>query len=245
MTTSESEIVNRLMEVGQTIGEKELLFTDIPIVGDLLKEAPFAFLLAASVDRGMVAEAAWSLPAKIKSSLGHLDPGRIAEMTPDEMLAVLRKIDGKPRYLTDAARTLVEVAQQVVSHYDGHARNLWKDQRARTISKRMQSIYGVGPGIAAMVVILLDTAKEITFDAEDYAGMDPKPDVHLRRIFQRLGFCGRDPSESDVIEAARRVHPTYPGKLDGPAWHIGRTWCHAESPDCTECPMAGVCPKVI
>ena len=44
---------------------------------------------------------------------------------------------------------------------------LWKDQRAETIKTRMQEIYGVGPGIAITVVILLDLLKEITLLSED------------------------------------------------------------------------------
>ncbi len=244
MSISESKIVKRLIDVGKTIGEKELLFTDDPLVGPLAKDDPFAFLLAASVDRGMAAEKAWRLPLKIKSTLGHLDPTKIAVMTSDEMLAVLRRIDGKPRYLTDAAKTLVDVADHVVNRYEGDARNLWKNQRAQTIKQRMQALYGVGPGIASMVVILLDEAKEILLDASDYAGMDPKPDVNVQRVFARLGLCGRNPSEGEVIRTARRVHPEYPGILDGPAWHIGRSWCHSESPSCSDCPMADVCSKV-
>lgn len=113
MKTSESEIVNRLIEIGRSISEKQQLSTAFPLVDHLKHDDPFAFLLAASVNPGMTAEAAAGLPAKIKSSLGHLDPARIAEMTPDEMLSMLGKIDRKPRYPTRAARTLVEVAQQV------------------------------------------------------------------------------------------------------------------------------------
>ena len=96
-----------------------------------------------------------------------------------------------------------------------------------------------------MVVILLDTLTEIELLPEDYAGMDPKPNVHVQRVFQRLGLCGRNSAERDVIVAARRIHPAYPGKLDGPTWHIGRSWCHAEEPACAECPMDALCPKTL
>lgn len=245
MNPSETDIVNRLIEFGETVGANELVFNNDPLVGDLVKNDPFAFLMGASVDRGMAAETAWRLPGKLRESLGHLDPSKIAAMTSDDMLAALNNINGKPRYLTAASKTLVEVADHVVNRYGGDASSLWRDQSAATIQRRMEDIYGVGPGIASMVVILLDTLNEVSLLPEDYAGMDPKPDVHVQRVFQRLGFCGRDPTEKDVIVAARRVYPTYPGKLDGPAWYIGRKWCRPEKPNCPECPMHDPCPKVL
>ena len=238
-------IVERLIVIGAQVGANELVFENDPLVGKLAKEEPFAFLLAASVDRGMKAETAWRLPAKMKIVLGHLDPSRIARMSVEEMLDVLKSIEGRPRYLSAAAQTLIEVATRVVHEYEGDARNLWKNQPAVTINQRMQQVHGVGPGIAAMVVILLDKLKVVTLRPEDYAEMDPKPDVHVQRVFSRLGLCERSPTERDVIQAARRLHPSYPGKLDGPSWHIGRTWCHSERPDCPGCPMSGMCPKLI
>ena len=190
----QAAIVDRLLEFGKSIGANELVFANDPLVGDILKNDPFAFLLAASVDRGMTAETAWRLPAKIRAKLGHLDPSRMAQMTAEEMLAVLNAIDGRPRYLTAAARTLVEVAKHVTEFCDGDTRNLWRGQRAETIKRRVKAIYGVGPGIASMVVILLATLGEISLLPEDYATMDPKPDVHVCRVFGRLGLCERDPT---------------------------------------------------
>ncbi|MFQ5590128.1 MAG: hypothetical protein ACE5HE_03095 [Phycisphaerae bacterium] len=137
------------------------------------------------------------------------------------------------------------MAQLVARACGGDARNIWKDQPATVIKQTLQRIHGIGPGIAGMVVILLDTLEEVSLRPEDYAEMDPKPDVHVRRVFQRLGWCGRNPTERAVIEAARRLYPPYPVKLDGPAWHIGRTWCHAEHPDCGACPMTHTCPRIV
>jgi len=242
--TQAARLVERLLEVGEKIGGNELLFLNDCAVGDLLKSDPFAFMLAASIDRGMVAEMAWRLPGKLKSVLGHLDPARMALMAPDQMLEVLKSIDGRPRYLGDAARTLIEVARYVLENCGGNARKLWQKQPATTIKRELRGIYGIGPGIASMVVLLLHKMKEISLGPADLAGTDLKPDVNVRRLFQRLGFCMPDPSERDVLEAARRLNPSYPGQLDGPAWYIGRTWCHAQEPACASCPLADVCPRL-
>jgi len=237
--------VARLVEYGRNVGTEQLVFTNDSMIGNLVENDPFGFLLAASLDRGMAAEQAWRLPAKIRSVLGHLDPARIANMTEAELLDVLQQINGRPRYLTAACKTIIDAAQCVVTQYGGDARNLWYGQRVQMIKRRMEAIYGVGPGIASMVVNLLASLGAIQIEAADYAAMDVKPDVHVQRVFQRMGFCDRKASERAVVEAARRLHPEYPGKLDAPAWHIGRNWCHATGPECTECPMDVICPKLV
>jgi endonuclease-3 len=96
-----------------------------------------------------------------------------------------------------------------------------------------------------MVVNLLARLGEIELEPDDYAATDVKPDVHIRRVFERLGFCGKGPTEQDAVEAARRLHPEYPGQIDKPTWNIGRTWCHASEPACTQCPLGDVCPKLV
>lgn len=234
--------VEALVRFGTTIGANELVFTNDPLIGDLLRSDPFAFLLAASIDRQMAAETAWRVPTKLRAVLGHLDLARIAEMSEDEMLAALMRIDGRPRYPRPAARTIVGAAKKVRDSYAGNARSVWQQKRAWEINRRLQEFYGIGPGIASMTVNLLASLGEITFDADDYASIDVKPDVHVIRVFYRLGFI-ESRSEAAAVESARRLSPAYPGKLDAPTWHVGRTWCHAERPDCPGCPLSGVCPK--
>jgi endonuclease III len=164
-------------------------------------------------------------------------------MSADEVLAVLKRIDGKPRYITDAVRTIMQVARAVTDEYAGDARNLWNGQTATEIKARLISFHGVASGIASMVVNLLASLKEIEFTEKDYRRMDVKPDSQLRRVFERLGFCEAGATERQVVDAARRLHPSYPGALDAPAWHIGRKWCHMTQPDCPGCPLLDVCPK--
>ncbi len=234
-----------LLAFGDTLDPEDLVFKSNPLIGDLLRDDPFAFLLAASVDRGMAAETAWRLPHKIRAAIGHLDAAKIAEMSPQQMHAVLTSIDGRPRYLQAAARTIVEVARGVSRDCAGEARNLWRGEPAVVIRQRLTRFFGVGDGIAAMVLNLLASLKEIEFSAEDYTNIAVKPDVHVKRVFERLAFCARGSSEKQIVEVARRLHPAYPGKLDAPSWVIGRKWCHAGTPDCTCCPVRDSCPKLI
>lgn len=238
-----TECVERLLAFRNVVGADELVFTGDPLIGDLLHDDPFAFLLAASLDRGMKAERASRLPAKIRDVLGHLDPARIAAMSEDEVLAMLKRIEGKPHYITDAARTIIQVARTVTADYAGNARNLWSGQTAAEIKSRLMEFHGVASGIASMVVNLLATLKENEFTPDDYVRMDVKPDSQLRRVFKRLGFCDPGATDRQVVDAARQLNPSYPGALDAPAWHIGRKWCHATQPDCPGCPLLAVCPQ--
>jgi len=240
--TDQQLIVQRLLDVGRALDPQELVFSNLPLVGDLISKDPFAFLLAASVDRGMAAETAWRLPARLRAVLGHLDPEQIAAMTQEQMLGALKLIDGRPRYVTDAARTIVELARQVTNDHGGDVRRIWRSKSPDAIKAQLQRIHGVGPGIAAMVVLLLNALEQLDLSEADYRQMDPKPDVHVRRVFGRLGLTAGFVSDNDVIAAARRLHPRFPGQLDAPAWHVGRNWCHADRPDCNKCPIRVVCP---
>ncbi|MHC4441368.1 MAG: hypothetical protein ACYTF1_00245 [Planctomycetota bacterium] len=240
---SQENIVKCLIEYGTTISANELVFKNDPLIGDLINTDPFAFLLAASIDRGMAAETAWRVPTKIKAIMGHLDPLIIAGLSTDDMLVILQQIDGKPRYLNDAARTIVEVARFVRDVCNGNAKNLWQGQNASNIKRRLRSIYGIGSGIASMVVNLLASLDKINLLPEDYVEMDVKPDVHVKRVFERTGLCQKDATEQQVVETAKHLHPSYPGILDAPAWHIGRNWCHSQGPMCSECPIGHFCSR--
>jgi hypothetical protein len=45
-----------------------------------------------------------------------------------------------------------------------------------------------------MIVNLLAVLGTVQLAPEDYAAMHVKPDVHVKRVFERLGFCQRDAS---------------------------------------------------
>ena len=74
--------------------------------------------------------------------------------------------------------------------------------------------------------------------------MDVKPDIHVIRVFSRLGFISQL-NEKEAMNAARRLNPEYPGALDAPIWVIGRNWCIADMPQCHNCPVNEICPKNI
>jgi len=93
-----------------------------------------------------------------------------------------------------------------------------------------------------MIVLLLEKCFKINFTELDHKNMDVKPDVHVVRVFQRLGFI-RIADSAEALRAARKFNPEYPGALDAPAWIIGKKWCTPFGPQCIACVMGAVCPK--
>ena len=65
-------------------------------------------------------------------------------------------------------------------------------------------------------------------------------DVHIRRIFLRMGLVDND-NQNNILEAARKINPGFPGELTTPFWSIGRNFCHATNPECIRCPFNNCC----
>jgi endonuclease III len=64
------------------------------------------------------------------------------------------------------------------------------------------------------------------------------------RVFRRTGLAPANADAEAVIQAARELYPRHPAALDGPAWDIGRNWCHESSPECSECILTEFCPHI-
>ena len=147
----------------------------------------------------------------------------------------------RPRYgAKQGARTLSDAARLVWERFGGDAGAIWKDASPAEVEKTLQEIHGLGAGIASMATRILRD------DFGCFRGqerqIDVKPDVHLVRVFRRLGIIDGD-SANEAIRTARRLNPEFPGELDWPAWWIGQKWCHPTEPDCARCPLTGDCAK--
>ena len=210
----------------------------------LIKEDPFAFLFAGVLDRGTKAEIIWTIPYYIKKQNGVFNPRFFAGASLLDLDTIFHQLPRKPRYINDAPRTVKELSQLVMEEYGGQAQKIWENKDSRTVKATLEGIYGVGPGIASMIVLLLERWYGVYFNDIDHRNMDVKPDVHIIRVFNRLGFITEYKPDA-ALRIARELNPEYPGALDTPAWKIGRTWCTAFAPDCDQCPMNKVCPKII
>jgi hypothetical protein len=125
---------------------------------------------------------------------------------------------------------------------DGDASLIWSGvPSSAEVVFRFLEIHGVGPKIATMAFNILARNFKVKF--KDYYSIDISADVHIKRVFHRLGLTSKSASTEEVIYKARALHPEFPGVLDFPCWEIGRSWCRPQKPTCEECYMGEVCPS--
>ena len=235
-----------LLDYARTLSSKPqgsaVEFTPDQAANELLRDNPFAFVVAVLFDQGVPAERAWLAPHLIRSRLGHLDPERIAadESSIKEAIAQKPKLH---RYVNRMPRWLVLAARRVTEEYMGDASAIWADRpSADELQRRFDAFVGIGQKKAAMAVEILE--RDLDVPVKDLDRSDVAYDVHLRRVFLRTRLADRD-NPDHMITVARELYPSRPGQLDLPAWHIGRRWCHAGIPDCINCFLTNVCPKDI
>ena len=217
-------------------------FTTNPEANALLRDDPFAFLIAVLFDQGIRAERAWLGPYLLRARLGHLNP---AKMVGDED-GIRSAIETWPklhRFVGKMSRWLVEAARIVVTEYGGDAGAIWSGSPdADVLQQRLDAFPGIGQKKAAMAVEILE--RELGVSIEHMERSDIAYDVHVRRVFLRSHLAEWD-DRNHMIEVARALHPAQPSALDYPAWFIGKTWCRPRGPDCGDCPIGEVCPKEI
>lgn len=235
-------IRTKLLDYGASISSEVLLPTVVPQASALVSTNPYAFAIATCLDRGTKAEIIWTIPYYIKCDLGHLDPRRIYRLSTNELAELFSRLPQRPRYVNDAPRTVRDLTRIVIEQCSGDASKLWKGKRAAEVIRTFRSIHGVGPGIANMGVLLIEKNFGIRFSDLDHTQMDIKPDVHTVRVLYRLGISAAATTDS-AITAARRLNPQFPGEMDAALWAIGRRFCFASVPNCTECPTEKICPR--
>lgn len=240
---SDSEaILERLLKFNSTIKPAALVPALCEPAAQLIANDPFAFALAAVIDRGAKAEIIWTIPYYLKNAIGSLDPRFFSKKTAKEIETILYKLPHKPRYIRDASRTIQELSIMVLQKYNGDTSKIWKTRNPAEIKAAFLSLHGVGPGITSMILLLLERFYGFHFNELNHKAMDLKPDVHIVRVMSRLGLISQW-SPDDAIKAARKLNPDFPGDIDASLWIIGRNWCFPTKPLCSECPVNGVCPE--
>lgn len=218
--------------------------------GNLLQDAEKEFLLSEAnafifgliSDQSVKAELAWSLPYKIKQRLGHFDLEKISDLSSFNELEVYIKT--KPalhRYPKNIAKYLYCASQLICEKYQGNAENIWKDTKSAVlVLKRLKEFPGISDKKAALACLLLSRDLGVVF--EDLHNIDIVFDVHIRRIFLRIGLSKNDTLD-EITTAARLMLPEFPGRLTSSFWAIGRDICRPTNPQCLLCPIECYCQK--
>jgi uncharacterized HhH-GPD family protein len=240
MVFEKNKVVELLLKYIETYPVRTGTLLENSEANRLNSSDPFAFLLASCIDRQMSWETIWHYPLWIQEKLGHLDPVIFSKMEVEEIEGIIRSLPKCHRFPQQAAQTIKDLSGQVVSYYGGDASKLWGSDRIEVIRERLLAIYGVGKGIASMILNVLLREGKIKLAPEEYHKLDVKPDIHVQRVFYRTGLAEKQ-EEKEAIMAAREAYPQYPGKLDSPAWKIGQEYCFPDTPNCRPCPLTGPC----
>lgn len=241
------DIAAILIQHGQALLDakpRQVAFTQDPAADMLLNDLdahPHAFVLACIMDRQIKAERAWLIPHLVSEKLGGLSFDVLRKLSLDEVRQFLTRPEPLHRFPEEMSRNFHAAVAHIADTYAGDAARIWRDTPpSAEVVLRFLRFRGVGPKIATMATNIL--ARDFKVPLADYYSIDVSADVHVRRVFSRLGLVSEGAEVEEVIYCARALHPSFPGLLDFPAWEIGRAWCRPEAPHCTDCYMYDVCP---
>lgn len=212
-----------------------------------------AFLLGVMFDRNIEASRSWSAAEWINDSLG--DPDDVSTLWKNLIQIDQIKLKyflqygngGKSfhRFYNHYVEYLPGAAKIVLEKYDGDPRKIWNNIRdIDVVMKRLEELPGIGMALSRMAVLNLVRNFGLLGGTQSLHQLDIKPDIHVMRVFKRVGLIGANGTRTDAIAAARKFNPRFPAELDGPSWEIGANFCRPSVALCSECPIAEACPKL-
>jgi len=243
MTNVSKQLVERGIELLRA--ERVLTkFTGVPAADALLNNVegfPHAFVLACITDRQVKAEVAWRIPHELSQRLGGFFFDFLHAVPRDRFREVFSYPSPLHRFPDTMSENVYAAVQRIGDRFNGNAANIWQGTPpSAQVVLHFLGFSGVGPKIATMATNIL--ARDFKVRFSDYNSVDVSVDVHLRRVFTRLGLIPERASVEEVVYQARALHPEFPGLMDLPAWEIGRKWCKPNNPNCAGCYMMKVCP---
>ena len=209
---------------------------------ELIASDPNAFLFGVLCTQGIRAESAWRVPIEIQDRVGSISLPYLVEHASD-LRAAFKRQPALHRFVETVPGWIVSAARRLLDEYAGSAANIWPAGAHRlTVLERLCAFDGIGRKKSVMATEIL--VRHFGVDlAGDHCGQVAF-DVHVRRVLLRSGVATADTPKS-IEEAAARMCPPSPGTLDLPAWLIGRQYCRPRQPRCAECPLSGVCARLV
>jgi endonuclease III len=193
------------------------------------------------MDRQIKAEKAWLIPYRILEKIGGFSIEALSALSRADVNRLMMEPEPLHRFINTMSDNFHSAVNRIVSNYAGVAAHLWTGRPASAeVVYRFLEFDGVGPKIASMAANIL--ARDFKIPFADYFSIDISADVHVRRVFGRLGLCASNATVEQVIYKARALHPEFPGIMDLPSWEVGRNWCKSRLPECEGCYMKDLCP---
>ncbi|MBI2852438.1 MAG: iron-sulfur cluster loop [Chloroflexi bacterium] len=225
--------------------KKKIEFTKLQEADDLLNDLekyPHTFVLGCIMDRQIKSERAWLIPYKISQEIGSFEFSRLISIGLDD-LKKLFEANVLHRFNDIMARNFHLAVQTIHTRYKDDVSSIWTDNPpSAAIVRRFLEFQGVGIKIASMATNTL--IRDFKIPVSDKLCVDISPDIHIKRVFTRLGLVREDASNDEIIYCAREWNPTYPGIVDLSTWEVGREWCRPHNPTCEACFLTDFCPKI-
>ncbi|OQZ02065.1 MAG: iron-sulfur cluster loop [Candidatus Brocadia sp. UTAMX1] len=247
---NEKAIRDRLVDHGTTLfnAPKQFVpFTKVREADDLLNDLtahPHAFVLACVMDRQMKAEKAWLIPYKLLEKVQDFSMSHLHSLSRNDINLLMKHPEPLHRFVDKMTDCLYSAVQRIQDTYAGNAALIWSDNPSSAeVVYRFLQFDGVGPKIGTMATNIL--ARDFKVPFNDYSAIEISADVHIRRVFGRLGLCSQNATVEQVVYKAKALHPIFPGMMDLPCWEIGRNWCKSQNPKCTGCYMSDLCPTSV
>lgn len=240
----ELEILKSILGYLQEIEDKNSI-----LKGDLVKEEEKqfilnnlnAFIIGLISDQSVKAETAWSLPYKLSERLGNFEFEEILKKyTEKDIEDIIREKPSLHRYPSRMANYIYNAMNDIVTKYDSNAENIWKNKTAAEIVESLEKFKGISHKKASLGTLIL--VRDLGIDIIDKENIDIAYDIHIRRLFLRLGLVDEDVQEK-ILEEARKIYPEFPGRLTTAFWTIGREFCRPTEPTCLICPLYECCDK--
>ncbi len=201
-----------------------------------------AFLIGLISDQSVKAEMAWRLPYSLSKRLGYFDFDRIVkEQSVESLETIIKEKPALHRYPKKMAEYIFFAIKKVVEEYDSKVENIWKnDLDAEHVADKLEEFKGISHKKAALGTLLL--VRDFGVTLNNLSCIDIAYDVHVRRIFLRMGLTEKD-NIKDVTASAKKICNEFPGSLTLPFWVAGREYCRPTNPNCEECYLSRFCMK--
>ena len=133
-----------------------LFITGDPEADGLLNRDGTALMIGMLLDQQVPMEVAFRGPATLTARLGHLDAGRIAAMSDDDLVAVCCERPAIHRFPAVMARRIHALCIELDRHYGGRAEGVWADvTSADELYGRLRALPGFGDEKARIFIALL------------------------------------------------------------------------------------------
>jgi hypothetical protein len=199
------------------------------------KKAANKFLLCCLLDFQIPSDVAWRNGYRLIEDILN-DPdnvwGAITSVSASEWKS--KRDEYKLHRFPAGHNRLWRIGRRICDEYAGDARRMWEGKDSPAVLETLWDL-DAGDQISRMVVGALRDCGQIKG-----ATSDVKADVYVCRVLGRA-VLGETTDPETAVKLARQLHPADPWQLDAQLWYVGKSYCRARDPNCSQCYLASHC----